>query len=59
MLGSNQGCECLSLTDELKNKITLNYQDFAEITAKTRGLHRKGVARGVGFEPTRPKGPQT
>jgi hypothetical protein len=48
-VGSNRGCECLSLTGELKSKITANHQDFTEIPVISCGFASGMNGAGCGI----------
>jgi len=59
MLGSNRDREYSSLNDELKSKITLNFQDFTKITIKLRVFVLKGNGAGCGIRTHAAFRPQT
>ena len=48
----------MAVQKELKDEISAKTQDYAKNTAKTNYSVGRRVARGAGFEPARPKGPQ-
>jgi hypothetical protein len=44
----------MSITDEQKTEISTNHQDNAKISSNLNSFNQEVLARGVGFEPTRP-----
>jgi hypothetical protein len=54
----NQGCELMDSQEVTKTERTDFRRDFQESCANRKSLVGRLVARGAGFEPARPKGPQ-
>jgi len=52
--GLSQGCDYMSTRNEQKTEKHANYQVFQEISSNLNSFNQEVVARGVGFEPTRP-----
>jgi len=48
----------MAIQKELKTEKPAKTRDFQEISSKRKSSKVNLVARGAGFEPARPKGPQ-
>jgi hypothetical protein len=56
--GFNQRCECPDIKKSFKLKISAKNEAFSKNLAKTYLFVGQQMARGAGFEPARPDGPQ-